>query len=214
MSLTLYDYHRSSAAFRLRIALNLKGLAYERVFVDLLAGEQRAEDYLALNPQGFVPALADGETLLTQSLAIMEYLDERHPEPPLLPSDGLERARVRTLALAVACDIHPLNNSRVLKYLTGPMGLDEATKLAWYRHWIAEGLGPLEAMVAGSAAGRFCHGASVTLADVCLVPQIYNAQRFECPLSAYPTLMGIFETCRALPAFAAAWPEAVAPQTS
>ena len=211
MALKLYDYHRSSAAFRLRIALNLKGLAYERAVVDLRAGAQRDDAFLALNPQGLVPALAEDGLLLTQSLAIVEYLEERHPEPPLLPSDPGARARVRALALSVACDVHPLNNLRVLNYLTGPLGQDEDGKLAWYRHWIAAGLGPLETQLAGEpATGRFCHGDAPGLADLCLVPQIYNAQRFDCPTEAYPTLMRIFETCRALPAFAEAWPEAVA----
>ncbi len=211
MALTLYDYHRSSAAFRVRIALNLKGLGYRREAVNLLEGAQRGPTYLAVNPQGLVPTLVDDDRILTQSMAILEYLEERHPEPPLLPADPLERARVRALALAVACDIHPLNNSRVLKHLTEHLGLDEHGKLAWYRHWIALGLSSLEAMVADHpATGRFCHGDAPSLADVCLVPQIYNAQRYECPTDDYPTLMRVFETCRALPAFDAAWPEAVA----
>ncbi len=210
MALTLYDYHRSSAAFRVRIALNLKGQDYHRETVNLLEGAQRTPAYLAVNPQGLVPALVDGNHTLSQSMAILEYLEERFPEPPLLPADSLQRARVRALALAVACDIHPLNNSRVLKYLTDHLGLDEHGRLTWYRHWIALGLSSLEAMVAGhTATGRFCHGDAPGLADVFLVPQIYNAQRYECPTDDYPTLMRIFEACRALPAVDAAWPEVV-----
>ncbi|MCE8043648.1 maleylacetoacetate isomerase [Halomonas daqingensis] len=207
---TLYGYFRSSAAYRVRIALNLKGLAYEQVAVNLVKGEQRAEENLARNPQGLVPVLeTDDGTRLTQSLAICEYLEERHPEPALLPADPAGRARVRSLAQLVACEIHPLNNLKVLKYLVHELKLDEAAKLAWYRHWIAEGFTALEARLAGEAAtGAFCHGDSPSLADVCLVPQVFNAERFECDLSAYPTIRRIAERCRAMEAFAKAAPGA------
>ncbi len=207
---TLYGYFRSSAAYRVRIALNLKGLAYEQVAVNLVKGEQRAEENLARNPQGLVPVLeTDDGTRLTQSLAICEYLEERHPEPALLPADPAGRARVRSLAQLVACEIHPLNNLKVLKYLVHELKLDEAAKLAWYRHWIAEGFTALEARLAGEAAtGAFCHGDSQSLADVCLVPQVFNAERFECDLSAYPTIRRIAERCRAMEAFAKAAPGA------
>ncbi|MCE8010335.1 maleylacetoacetate isomerase [Billgrantia desiderata] len=207
---TLYGYFRSSAAYRVRIALNLKGLAYEQVAVNLVKGEQRAEENLARNPQGLVPVLeTDDGTRLTQSLAICEYLEERHPEPALLPADLAGRARVRSLAQLVACEIHPLNNLKVLKYLVHELKLDEAAKLAWYRHWIAEGFTALEARLAGEAAtGAFCHGDSPSLADVCLVPQVFNAERFECDLSAYPTIRRIAERCRAMEAFAKAAPGA------
>ncbi len=204
----LHSYFRSSAAYRVRIALNLKGLQPEMAFVHLRHGEQTQPPFAALNPEKLVPALeVDGETL-TQSLAIIEYLDETHPTPPLLPSDPLGRARVRALALAVACDIHPLDNLRVLKHLKSAMGHEQAEVDGWYRHWIAVGLGALEAKLAGDArTGRFCHGDAPTLADILLVPQIYNARRMECPLDGFPTLLRIDEACRALPAFLAAAPE-------
>jgi len=204
----LYDYFRSSAAYRVRIALNLKGLAAERSFVHLRKGEQRSAAYLAANPQGLVPALTDGGTTISQSLAIIEYLDETHPEPPLLPRDPAGRARVRSLAMAVACDIHPLNNLRVLKYLVGPMGVPDETKNEWYRHWVRTGFEGIEAqLAAGPGTGRFCHGDAPTLADVVLVPQVFNAERFEIDVSAYPTIHRIAEACRALEPFAAAAPE-------
>lgn len=205
----LYGYFRSSAAYRVRIALNLKGLSYEQVAVDLVNGEQRGGDNLARNPQGLVPTLElDDGARLTQSLAICEYLDERHPDPPLLPSDAEGRARVRALAQLIACEIHPLDNLKVLKYLTGELGLDEATKLAWYRHWIAEGFDALEMSLADSSAtGAFCHGDAPSLADLCLVPQVFNAKRFECDLSGYPTLRCIAERCDMLSVFAQARPE-------
>ncbi len=204
----LHDYFRSSAAYRVRIALNLKGLAYEHVPVNLLKGEEGAAGYKVLNPQGLVPALeTDDGAVLTQSLAICEWLDETHPEPPLLPRDALGRARARALALAVACEIHPLNNLRVLKYLVRELGASDEQKLGWYRHWIAEGFAALEAMLAASpATGRFCHGDAPTLADVCLVPQVFNARRFDCELSAFPTVVRIAAACDALEAFAAAAP--------
>ena len=206
----LYSYFRSSAAYRVRIALNLKGLAYETVPVHLTrgGGEPLAPGYRKLNPQALVPVLQDGERALSQSLAIMEYLEEIHPQPPLLPKDPAARARVRALALAVACDLHPLNNLRVLNYLTGPMGLGDDAKQTWYRHWIAEGLGALEASLAGDPeTGRFCHGDAPGLADCCLIPQLANAHRFKCDVSPYPTLLKIEKNCQALDAFLRAAPD-------
>ena len=204
----LYDYFRSSAAYRVRIALALKGLAPERAFVHLRRGAQREDDYLALNPQGLVPSLVTDEgAVLTQSLAIIEWLDETHPRPPLLPPDAAGRARVRALALAVACDIHPLNNLRVLNYLTATLGVTEAQKNGWYRYWCDVGLEALETQLARDpATGAFCHGALPTLADICLVPQLANARRVDLDLAPYPTLLGIEAACLALPAFAAAAP--------
>jgi len=204
----LYDYFRSSAAYRVRIALNLKGLAPERAFVHLRRGAQRADDYLAVNPLGLVPSLVtDGGEVLTQSLAIIEWLDETHPQPPLLPPDAAGRARVRALALAIACDIHPINNLRVLNYLTGTLGATEAQKNGWYRYWCDVGFEALETQLAREkATGAFCHGGSPTIADICLVPQLANARRVELDLSLYPTLLRIEAACNALPAFAAAAP--------
>jgi len=204
----LYDYFRSSAAYRVRIALNVKGLAPERVFVHLRKGAQRAGDYLALNPQGLVPALVtDGGDVLTQSLSILEWLDETHPQPPLLPADAAGRARARAIALAVACDIHPLDNLRVLNYLTGTLGVTDAQKNGWYSYWIDVGLEALETRLAREGAtGRFCHGDAPTIADVCLVPQLANARRVAFDLTPYPTLLRIEAACNALPAFAAAAP--------
>ena len=204
----LYDYFRSSAAYRVRIALNVKGLAPERVFVHLRKGAQRAGDYLALNPQGLVPALVtDGGDVLTQSLAILEWLDETYPQPPLLPADAAGRARARAIALAVACDIHPLDNLRVLNYLTGTLGVTDAQKNGWYSYWIDVGLEALETRLAREGAtGRFCHGDAPTIADVCLVPQLANARRVAFDLTPYPTLLRIEAACNALPAFAAAAP--------
>jgi maleylacetoacetate isomerase len=205
----LYDYFRSSAAYRVRIALNLKGVVPdERTYVHLRKGSQRAQDYLALNPQGLIPALAlDDGRVLTQSLAIIEYLDETHPEPPLLPADPVARARVRALALSIACDIHPLDNLRVLNYLIGTMGVSREQKDDWYRYWIDVGFAALEKVLARDAAtARYCHGGAPTLADICLVPQMANARRFEIDLSPYPTLMRIESACNALPAFADAAP--------
>jgi len=204
----LYDYFRSSAAYRVRIALNVKGLSPEREFIHLRKGVQRGEDYLALNPQGLVPALVtDDGRVLTQSLAIIEYLDETVPLPQLLPGGAAERARVRALALAIACDIHPIDNLRVLRYLLHTVGVEEAQKDAWYKYWIDVGLEALETAVARDpATGRFCHGDSPTLADVCLVPQLANARRVDMDLSPYPTLMRIEAACLALPAFANAAP--------
>jgi maleylacetoacetate isomerase len=207
----LYDYFRSSAAYRVRIALNLKGISPdERTYVHLRMGNQRAQDFLALNPQGLVPALAlDDGVVLTQSLAIIEYLDETHAEPPLLPRDPAARARVRAIALSIACEIHPLDNLRVLNYLMGTMGATREQKDGWYRYWIDVGFEALETRLAGEpATGGFCHGERPTIADIFLVPQMANARRFEIDLSPYPTLLRIESACNAVPAFADAAPAA------
>ena len=202
----LHDYFRSSAAYRVRIALNLKGVDYESRQVNLVEGAQKSDEYRALNPQGLVPMLEIDGHRLTQSLAIMVYLDQRFPDPPLMPRNALEGAHVRAMALGIACDIHPLNNLRVLKYLTGTLGVTEEQKNGWYAHWITEGLAALDAMAAPTA-GKFLYGDSVTLADVCLVPQIYNARRFDVPLDAYPTLVRADANATALESFAAAHPD-------
>lgn len=205
----LYTYFRSSAAFRVRIALNLKGLSYKSSFVHLTreGGEQHRAEYLALNPQGLVPTLIDDENVFTQSLAIIEYLEETHPEPPLLPRQSSARARVRALAQLIACDIHPLNNTRVLNYLRNLCGLDQAVRQRWYCHWIATGFTALERMLQHPATGTYCHGDTPTVADVCLVPQVTNALRFKCPLAPYPTVRRIHDACMALEAFRCAAPE-------
>ena len=209
MSLILYDYWRSSASYRVRIALNLKGAKHERVPVNLLDGEQGEEAYRARNPQGLVPMLeADGERL-TQSLAIIFWLDAHFPEPPLLPADPGERAHVLALALTIAADIHPLNNLRVLKRLA-KLGVEQEARDDWYRHWVREGFDALEALAA-PRAGRFLFGDIVTVADVCLVPQMYNARRFDLPLDAWPTLVRADAEANALEPFAAAHPDRVAP---
>jgi maleylacetoacetate isomerase len=205
----LYDYFRSSAAYRVRIALNVKGVKPdERTFVHLRMGNQRAQDYLALNPQGLVPALAlDDGHVLTQSLAIIEYLDETFLEPPLLPAEAVARARVRAIALLIACEIHPLNNLRVLNYLIGTLGVTKEQKDGWYRYWVDVGLEALERQLTRDAeTGPFCHGDAPTLADICLVPQLANARRFNIDMSPYPTLTRIEAACNALPAFADAAP--------
>ena len=203
----LYNYFRSSAAYRVRIALNLKGLGYEYVPVHLTKGEQRTESYRALNPQALVPTLTDESGSFTQSLAIIEYLDEKFPDPALLP-EGIEaRARARAIALSIACDIHPLNNLRVLQYLKDTLGVSDDAKNAWYRHWIDLGLAALEAeLAAASWAGTFCCGDRPTIADICLVPQLANARRFSIPLEAYPTLLSIDANCQKIGAFADAVP--------
>jgi len=204
----LYDYFRSTAAYRVRITLNLKGLEYQQIPVNLLTGEDRGADYRAVNPQGLVPALAVDGTILAQSLAICEYLDEISPEPPLLPGDANQRARIRALAQMVACDIHPVNNLRILKYLTGELGVSEEQKQTWYHHWIHEGFRPIEQLLAEQASrGKFCFGDPVTLADVCLVPQVYNARRFELDLTPYPRIVQIEQACLELDAFNRARPE-------
>jgi maleylacetoacetate isomerase len=204
----LYDYFRSSAAFRVRIALNLKGLAPERSFVHLRKGDQRADEYLALNPQGLVPSLVtDAGDVLTQSLAILEWLDETYPHPPLLPADAGGRARVRAIALSIACEIHPIDNLRVLNYLTGTLGVSEEQRNGWYKYWIDVGLEALETRLAReSATGTFCHGDAPTIADICLVPQLANARRIAFDFTPFPTLTRIEAACLALPAFADAAP--------
>lgn len=202
----LYDYYRSSAAYRVRIGLNLKRIAYESRPVDLLEGAQRSDEYRTLNPQGLVPMLEiDGERF-TQSLAILGYLDQKFPNIPLLPSRAEARTHVLTMALTVACDIHPLNNLRVLKYLKGELGHSQEEVDAWYRHWIVEGLGALEQMAARRSGG-FLFGDAPTMADVCLVPQLYNARRFDVPLDDYPTLLRADENASKLDAFALAHPD-------
>jgi len=207
----LYTYFRSSAAFRLRIALNLKGLSYESVRVDLRPGESQHSKpaYLALNPQGLVPALEDNGTTLSQSLAVLEYLEEVYPEPPLLPRAPVDRAHVRSMALAIACDMHPLNNLRVLNYLRSPLGAGEEAVKGWYRHWIASGFRGLEEQARRcSGDGRHMFCVSVTMADICLIPQMYNALRFQCDVEPYPTLRSINTFLSVEPAFAKAVPEA------
>ncbi len=203
----LYGYFRSSAAFRLRIALNLKHLEYDNAFIHLRRGDQAGPEFFGVNPQGLVPALeVDGHTLI-QSLPIIEYLDETHPEPPLLPRDAAGRARVRGLAAIVACDIHPLNNLRVLRYLQRTLGHDQDAIAAWYNHWIAAGFKAFEQLLAGhQRTGTFCHGDKPGLADIALVPQVVNAERYRLDLAPYPTITRIFQTCMQLDAFAAAHP--------
>ena len=207
--MNLYGYFRSSASFRVRVALNLKGLPYDSTVVHLRkdGGQQHAPAFRALNPAALVPVLDDDGHVMTQSLAIIEYLEETHPQPPLLPQDAVQRAYVRSVALAIACDIHPLNNLRVLRYLVKTLGVSEEQKNAWYRHWVEQGLAALEArIVADNRAGQYALADSVTLADVMIVPQIFNAQRMDCSLESVPTLMRIFEHCMRLPAFIDAHP--------
>lgn len=208
--LTLFDYFRSSASYRVRIALNLKGLTADVVPTSLLAGDQRSAEYLARNPQGFVPALMTGDVVLTQSIAIIDWLDRRWPEPKLIPEEEFARARALAMALTIACDIHPLNNLRVLKYLQTQLGLREDIRNNWYRHWVTEGLAALEEQAQGGT-GPMLGGDTPNIADVCLVPQMYNARRYDVDLFAFPTLLAADEAARALPAFAAATPEAVKP---
>lgn len=202
----LYDYWRSSASYRVRIALHVKGIAFEQVSVNLRQGGQRTLDYLGRNAQGLVPMLEDGEARLTQSLAIIEWLDETHPEPPLLPKTSLARAEVRALAQVVACDIHPINNLRVTQHLEQRFGVGERQRLGWHRHWMEEGFRALEKRLE-KTAGRFSYGDAVTLADLCLVPQVYNARRYEVDLGPFPTIRRVDAACLALPAFDAARPE-------
>ena len=207
--LKLYNYFRSSASFRVRIALNLKGLPYEYAAVHLTkgGGEQFAPAFRALNADALIPVLDDDGVVLTQSLAIIEYLDETRPEPPLLPADPVERAYVRAFALTIACEIHPLDNLRVLRYLVRNLGVNEEKKNEWYRHWVEQGLAALEnQVVAEQRSGRHVLGDAVTLADVVLVPQIFNARRFDCRLDHAPTLMRIFEHCMELSSFIDAQP--------
>lgn len=207
--LKLYDYFRSSACFRVRIALNLKRIDFEAIPVHLVknGGEQLSDAYRQINPHGLVPALQNGTQILTQSLAIIEYINEVYPEPPLLPSDPYERALARAFALSIAADIHPLNNLRVLNYLIEQMGISNDQKNQWYQHWIKKGLSALEHQLAtADKTDTFCFGELPTIADICLVPQMYNARRFACDISAYPLLQRIDMHCQQHPAFAKAWP--------
>jgi maleylacetoacetate isomerase len=205
----LYNYAMSSASYRVRIALALKGLHVNSVSLDLRAGEQKLEKYLQVNAQGFVPALTlDDGAVLTQSVAIIEYLDEMHPHPPLLPQAPLERARVRALTQAITCDVHPLNNLRVLRYLEDDLHQDKAARETWYRHWVQLGFCALERwLVRDDATGRYCHGDAPTIADVCLVPQVFNARRFAVDLTPYPRIVGIDAACRELREFQGAAPD-------
>jgi len=210
--LELHDYWRSSASYRVRIALEWKRIPFRRVPVHLLrdGGQQHSAAYSKLNPQEIVPTLVDGELAIPQSLAILEYLEETQPEPPLLPRDAASRARVRSLALAIACETHPLQNTRVVDYIGERFGANDETKAAWNRHFIELGLGAVERrLVREPATGRFCHGDAPTFADVCLVPQLYNAVRWQCDLAALPTLLRVRDECLALEAFQRAMPEAV-----
>ncbi|HVE88820.1 MAG TPA: maleylacetoacetate isomerase [Burkholderiaceae bacterium] len=207
----LYNYFRSSASYRVRIALSFKGLPYDYAPVHLLkeGGQQLAPSFRALNPDGLVPVLDDGGEVLTQSLAIIEYLEETRPEPPLLPRNPGERAYVRSIALSVACEIHPLNNLRVLRYLVRTLGATEEQKNVWYRHWVEQGLAALEArLIAEKRGGRYALGDTVTLADIVIVPQIFNAQRMDCNLEPVPSIMRIFDNCMQLPAFLQTQPSA------
>jgi maleylacetoacetate isomerase len=204
----LYTYFRSSAAFRVRIALNLKGLAYEPQFVHLPKGAHRQPDYASVNPQALVPTLIlDDGFRLAQSLAIIEYLEETHPSPALLPKDAKGRARVRSLSDLIACEIHPLNNLRTLQYLKRSLGQNEEQINTWYRHWIADGLGKLEAELSGGGIrGEYSHGETPGMADCCLVPQIFNARRYDCDLAPYPAVMKVFDACMKIGAFERAQP--------
>ena len=213
----LYSYFRSSASFRVRIALALKGLAYDYVPINLLAGQQRQSEYQALAPDALVPLLEVGGQRLSQSMAIIEYLDETYPTPALLPADPLGRAQVRALAQSIACEIHPINNLRVLRYLVGPLQQDEAAKLTWYRHWVRQGLEYFERQLValdvaraqqGLSVSTLCYGDTPTLADCVLVPQIFNGKRFDTDLSGLTRTMAAFEVCMALPAFQQAQPSA------
>jgi maleylpyruvate isomerase len=210
--LKLYNYFRSSASFRVRIALNLKGLDYKKIPIHLVnhGGEQHSAEYAAINPQSLVPALSDNEKIITQSMAIIEYLEEKYPTPPLLPTDHYQRALVRAFSLAIAADTHPLNNLRVLNYLKDELNISEDQKNKWYQHWIAKSFSALETQLASSVyTGDYCFGNSPTMADIFLVPQMFNARRFSCDLSAYPTLTRIDAHCQQHVAFITAHPEEV-----
>ena len=202
----LHNYFRSSASYRVRIALELKGLQYDYIAVHIARGEHKKEPYAALSADTLVPLLEVDGQKLSQSMAIMEYLDEQHPVPALLPADSAGRARVRALAQSIACDMHPINNLRVLKYLTTELKLDDDAKNAWYRHWCRGGLEAFERQLAQGPAATFCHGNTPTLADGCLVPQIFNAQRFNVNLDGLPRTLAVYEACMALPAFQRAQP--------
>lgn len=203
----LFDYCRSSAAYRVRIALNLKKMPYKQVPVSLLAGEHVEDKHLNRNPQGFVPALQDGDLMLTQSLAICEYLDDAYPESvSLLPGSAADKARVRAMAQLIACDIHPVNNLRILKYMVSELGAVDEQKTTWYQHWIYKGFDALEQILSESA-GLYCFGDQVTLADLCLVPQVFNANRFKCDLSGYPNIVRVNENCLKLECFTNAHPD-------
>lgn len=205
----LYNYFRSSASFRVRIALAIKGMAYEYLPVHIAKGEHRQAAYTDLSLEGLVPLLElDDGTRLTQSMAIIEYLEEVQPAPALLPADPLGRARVRALSQIVACEIHPINNLRVLKYLTRELKVEEEAKNTWYRHWVRDGLEAFERQLAAGPASLYCHGDTPTMADCCLVPQIFNAQRFKTPLDGLPRTMAVFDACMALPAFLTTQPSA------
>jgi maleylacetoacetate isomerase len=205
----LYGYPMSSASYRVRIALALKDVEVTTITKQLRRGEQRAKDFLEINPQGFVPVLSlDDGHMIPQSLAIIEYLDEVYPQPPLLPAAPIERARVRALSLLIACDIHPLNNLRVLQYLEGSLGEAQSARDTWYRHWIEAGFEALEeALGRDPARGRFCYGDTPSLADLCLVPQVFNARRYSVDLAPYPRIVAIDAACREIAAFASAAPE-------
>jgi len=205
--ITLYDYFRSTASYRVRIALNLKGLAYDIIPVHLVkdGGEQFSKEYQQLNPQSLVPTLLDNQQVITQSLAILEYLEEAYPTLPLLPTDTITRAKVRGFAQVIACDIHPLDNLRVLKYLVDEFKLTEDQKMQWYRHWLSKGLQALESLLSGQDS-KYCFTEMPSMADICLVAQLYNARRFECPLDDYPHLLSVDEHCQQLEAFKKAYP--------
>lgn len=211
IDLQLYSYYRSSAAYRVRIALELKHLSFQQIPVNLLKGEQKQAAYLQVNPQGLIPAIETPEGLITQSLAIIEYLEETYQQSPLLPTKTIERAQVRSLAYQIAMEIHPLNNPRVTQFLTSKLDISEVEKMDWYQHWIAVGFSALERRLSLSYQYQgFCFGDSVSLADLCLIPQVYNALRFDCPMQDYPIISAIYEHCQQLPAFQAASPEAQA----
>lgn len=204
----LYGYFRSSAAYRVRIALNLKGIKYQDEFVHLRKNEQSNALFQALNPQGLIPVLEDEETIISQSIAILEYLDENNPTPPFLPKNSSDRAYVRSIALAIACDIHPLNNLRILRYLDYNLNLEPEQRNEWYRHWIKTEFRALETKISSARKyGRFCFGNSPGMADICLVPQVANARRFDCDLKDYPILVQIDSNCRQLEEFQRAAPE-------
>ena len=205
-AMKLYNYFRSSASFRVRIALALKALPYEYVAVHLARGEHRLPAYAAMAADGLVPVLEDGDIRLSQSMAIIEYLDETHPEPALVPGDALGRARVRALAQSIACEIHPLNNLRVLKYLVRELKVDEEAKNTWYRHWVRDGLMSFERQLAQQPASRYCWGDTPTMADCCLVPQVFNGRRFDVNFDGLPRTMAAFEACMQLEAFQLAQP--------